>query len=132
MKVLFIFLDINSSYVKVGRWWYKDIEIDLVGLNEERNSIVFGECKWTNKKIDVDILENLKRKSEYVEWKKNKRKEEFILFSKSGFTKNLQVVSESQQNVKLYNVQRLEKEMKYDKNFKKFDQKDAIDYLKSL
>jgi uncharacterized protein len=126
------FLDINSSYVKVGRWWYKDIEIDLVGLNEERNSIVFGECKWTNKKIDVDILENLKRKSEYVEWKKNKRKEEFILFSKSGFTKNLQVVSESQQNVKLYNVQRLEKEMKYDKNFKKFDQKDAIDYLKSL
>ena len=32
---------------KVGRWWdAKDGEIDIVGLSEADNAIVFGECKF--------------------------------------------------------------------------------------
>jgi len=127
-----IIQNIYPSIVKVGKWWHKDIEIDIVGINEEKNSIVFGECKWTNKKVDTDVLEKLKRKSKEVKWKNSKRKEEFILFSKSGFTKSLRDISKNQMNVKLYDVQRLEEEMKYDKNSKKFNQKDAVKYLKNL
>ena len=127
-----IMQNIFPSIGKIGRWWHKGIEIDIVGINEENSNIVFGECKWTDKKVDTNVLEKLKRKSKEVKWKNSKRKEEFILFSKSGFTKNLQGISENQQNVKLYDVQRLEKEMILGKKVKKFNQKDAVEYLKSL
>jgi hypothetical protein len=127
-----IMQNIYPSIVKCGKWWHKDIEIDIVGINEEKNSIVFGECKWINKKVDTDVLEKLKRKSKEIKWKNSKRKEEFILFSKSGFTKNLHDISKNQQNVKLYDVQRVEEKMKYNKISKKFNQKNAVKYLKNL
>jgi len=100
---------INTSIVKIGRWWHKDIEIDIVGLNEEKNIIVFGECKWTNKKVDIDVLENLKRKSKEIKWKNDIRKEEFILFSKSGFTGRLEEMSNNVTSVKLYDLKKIDK-----------------------
>ena len=33
---------------KLGRWWDKNDEIDIVGIGE--NKIIFGECKWSVKK----------------------------------------------------------------------------------
>ena len=29
-----------------GRWWNKQEEIDVVGLDSNRNRIIFGEVKW--------------------------------------------------------------------------------------
>ena len=100
--------DISPSIVKVGRWWHKDIEIDIVCVNKETNNIIFGECKWTDKKVDIDVLENLKRKSKEVKWNDKIRREEFIIFSRSGFTKKFQDMSESQQNIKIFDVQKLD------------------------
>ena len=35
---------------KIGRYWdNKTVEIDIVGLNEDRNIALFGECKYSNK-----------------------------------------------------------------------------------
>ncbi|MCK4400897.1 ATP-binding protein [bacterium] len=75
--------------LKIGRWWDRNEEIDIVGLNEGKNKIVFGEVKWSNKKVGTDIYENLKRKTEKVVWGKENRKEYFCLFSKNGFTDNM-------------------------------------------
>jgi uncharacterized protein len=97
---------------RVGKWWYKDIEIDIVGINEGNKDIVFGECKWTDKKVDIDVLENLKRKSVEVKWKNKVRKENFIIFSKSGFTKKLQELSKNQHDVKLYDTKKLDELVK--------------------
>jgi len=36
--------------------------------------------------VGVDIFDDLKRKSALVKWNKDKRREHFMLFSKSGFT----------------------------------------------
>lgn len=72
-----------------GRWWDKNEEIDLVGLNEQDNSILFVETKWSNKPIDAEVLGDLKRKAEYVKWKKAERKEYFALVARGGFTKEL-------------------------------------------
>lgn len=71
---------------KIGRWWDRNEEIDIVAFNETTNEIIFGEVKWSNKKVGIDIYEDLKRKSLQVEWGKKSRKEYFCLFSKSGFT----------------------------------------------
>ena len=74
---------------RIGRWWDRNEEIDLIALNEEEKKILFGEAKWSTKPVGVDIYEDLKRKSQLVDWNKDKRIEYFCLFSKSGFTKNL-------------------------------------------
>jgi len=75
--------------LKAGRWWDSNDEIDIVALNERENKILFGEVKWSSKKVGTDIYEELKRKARKVLWGKVRRKEYFCLFSKSGFTDNM-------------------------------------------
>ncbi|MBI4791250.1 MAG: ATP-binding protein [Deltaproteobacteria bacterium] len=82
------FLDL-LKFSQVGRWWTKDAEIDIVGLNEDDNSILFGEVKWSVNKVGIDILADLQRKTALLDWGKKGRKEYFALFSRSGFTEEL-------------------------------------------
>ncbi len=82
---LIAFLDI-FQYTRIGKWWHKDKEIDIVALNENTKEILFCECKWQNRKTDVSIIEELLEKSKFVDWSNDKRKESFAVISKSGFT----------------------------------------------
>jgi len=81
---------------KIGRWWDRNEEIDIVVLNEEENKILFGEVKWSNKPVGVDIYNSLKRKSLKVELHKDRRNEYFCLFSKSGFTESMLKAAEKE------------------------------------
>jgi len=68
---------------KIGRWWYKDKEIDLVAFNEKSREIFFCEVKW-RKDMNAKVLYNeLKEKAEHVRWHNEKRKEYFCLIAKS-------------------------------------------------
>ncbi|AEH51264.1 ATP-binding protein [Pseudothermotoga thermarum] len=70
---------------KVGRWWSKDVEIDLVAI---KNDILYvGECKWTNKKVDNRTLNKLKGKVPYLlkELQMDNLNVVYCLYSKSGF-----------------------------------------------
>ncbi|MGC8899112.1 MAG: ATP-binding protein [Candidatus Micrarchaeia archaeon] len=40
------------KFSKIGRWWHKDKEIDIIALNEERKQILFCECKW-QRRVDA-------------------------------------------------------------------------------
>ena len=71
---------------KVGKWWEKNQEIDLVAVNPETNSILFGEVKWSNKPVGINIYATLKEKAKKVKWGNENRSQHFCLFSKSGFT----------------------------------------------
>ncbi|MBU4017041.1 ATP-binding protein [Patescibacteria group bacterium] len=77
------------QFEQMGRWWDKNTEIDLVGMNKGENAILFVETKWNTKPIDIDVLENLKKRSKAVEWGGKGRKEYFALVAKGGFTKKL-------------------------------------------
>ena len=76
-----------GEYSTVGRWWKKDVEIDVVALNESKKEILFGEVKWRNRAVGCDVLDELMEKKELVQWHNRDRKERFMLVSKSGFTK---------------------------------------------
>ena len=72
-----------SGFPHIGRWWYKDKEIDIVGLDATNNRILFGECKWSE---DVDakkIYYQLKERKENLNWNKADRNEEYIIFARS-------------------------------------------------
>lgn len=76
------------EFTSLGRWWGNDpvhkcqVEIDIVG-EQDKDTALFGECKWTTEKVDLAVLETLIARSELFPYK-NKH---FFLFSKSGFTK---------------------------------------------
>jgi len=71
------------SFSKIGRWWHKDKEIDLVAFNDQTKEIVFCECKWQSKVDAKKVLYELREKSRFVEWNNEKRKENYAIFAKS-------------------------------------------------
>ena len=76
-------------FEQMGRWWSKDTEIDLVGLNKEEGSILFVETKWNKKPLGLSVLQDLKKKALGVLWGDAKRKEYFAIVAKGGFTERL-------------------------------------------
>ena len=95
-----IWENIEFPLFKVGRWWDKNTEIDIVGLGED-NKIIFGECKYSKKSIDLNVLKELKDKSKKVIWNNDKREEYYILFSKSGFSEDLIELAKKENNIVL-------------------------------
>ena len=98
----------KREYSKIGTWWYQDQEVDIVALNERKKNILFGECKWTSKKMDQGVYERLLNKKEKVRWNNETRKEYIALFSKSGFTNSLEKVAASE-DVLLYDLEDIKK-----------------------
>lgn len=76
------------EFTSLGRWWGNDpieksqAEIDIIG-EQDKTTALFGECKWTNEKVDLGVLETLVKHSRLFSYKKIY----YYLFSKSGFTK---------------------------------------------
>lgn len=76
------------EFNSLGRWWGNDpkekaqAEIDIMG-EQDKNTALFAECKWTKEKVDVGVLETLVKRSELFNYKTK----HYYLFSKSGFTK---------------------------------------------
>lgn len=97
------------GFSKVGRWWEGNKEIDVIGLNEKENVILIGECKWSGKQVGTDLLNKLTEKSENIKWKIGKREEHFALFSKSGFTEELDNLAKQRKDLELYDLERLKK-----------------------
>lgn len=76
------------DFTKIGRWWHKDKEIDIVALNEKRREILFAECKWKDRVNAQRITEELSEKIESIDWEKKEREEYFTVFAKS-FSKKI-------------------------------------------
>jgi len=86
---------------KVGRWWDSSHEIDVVGLSEADNLLVLGECKYWTGPIGLNILAQLEGKAAFVDWRKDKRKTIYILFSINGFSDELISVAAARKDVVL-------------------------------
>lgn len=76
------------EFTSLGRWWGNDpilkrqAEIDIMG-EQDKDTALFAECKWTNEKVDLSVLETLAKRSRLFPYKNI----HLYLFSKSGFTK---------------------------------------------
>lgn len=75
---------------KIGRWWGKGHEIDMIALDERGGKILFLEAKYTNKKVGMELFLSLKDKANEVKWRNNIRKEYYMLLSRGGFKKDLE------------------------------------------
>ena len=76
------------QFASLGRWWGNNpksksqTEIDIMGV-QDRNTALFAECKWTNEKVDLGVLDTLVERSRLFGY----RNVQLYLFAKNGFTK---------------------------------------------
>lgn len=74
--------NMELDFTEIGSWWDRTgNEIDLVLRN--KNELIIGEIKWTNKPMDRDILAGLMKKTEFLDYG---GKIKYVLASRSGFT----------------------------------------------
>ncbi len=76
------------DFTKIGKWWHRDREIDVVALNERTKEILFAECKWKSRVNAEKVCRELVEKAEHVQWHNDKRKEYFAVFARS-FSKRI-------------------------------------------
>jgi len=88
---------------KIGRFWEKDCEIDILAFGEKEESIV-GECKWQTTKVGISDLKHLKSKIE----KAKVTKAYYYMFSKSGFTNELIKFAEKDEYLSLIGLKEIE------------------------
>ena len=73
-------------FVKIGRWWNKTDELDVMALDKERKQYILGDCKYKNSLFDMS---DLRRMQEKFLPKIQDVALFYWLFSKSGFTKDV-------------------------------------------
>lgn len=91
------------TFDKIGKWWNRNTEIDIVGIDTNGNDIIFGECKYykDGKKMSEEVFYRLKEKAKMVEWKKDSRKEKYVLYSITGFSNELKKIAKENEDLVL-------------------------------
>lgn len=88
------------DFTDIGRWWgtnsktRQQVEIDIIGT-ADNYAALFAECKWTNEKVDLGVLEGLVTKSELFHYQNRY----YYLFAKNGFTKGCEDKAKEMGNV---------------------------------
>ena len=69
-------------FEKMGRYFHKDVEIDIMAFKKDRSQLLFGECKYKNSPFEKGDLLRLQAKAASL----TKQDASFYLFSKSEFS----------------------------------------------
>ncbi|MBP3835989.1 MAG: ATP-binding protein [Pyramidobacter sp.] len=90
--------DLNLD--RIGHWWGAgDVEIDICGYDSMGENMLFGECKYSSQPKGVDVLRALQQKTKAVPWKRDSRKEHYIIFSRSGFSDELRQMADTDSSI---------------------------------
>ena len=93
---------------RVGAWWDRDAEIDVLALNHTEQTALVGECKWSKKALGTNVLDDLKSKAQVLMRKTEIQKVHYALFARAGFTPALETLAKTE-GVGLYTVASLVK-----------------------
>ena len=73
----------------------------MTDIVENRDTALFAECKWTNEKVDVGVLDTLVHRSRLFAY----QNVQLYLFAKSGFTAGCEARARELGNVSLVTYQ---------------------------
>lgn len=85
------------NFHRLGSYWRRPLrgdnhdnnEIDIVAINEDEKTVLFGECKLSSKKISQQVVDDLIAKADKAE-KINKLKRIYYFFTLNKLPKNKQ------------------------------------------
>jgi hypothetical protein len=91
---------------RIGGWWDRDAEIDVLAINQTEKAALVGECKWSVNLVGTNILDDLKQKSQVLTKDYGIQKVQFALFARIGFTPALEEKARVE-GIQLYTVDSL-------------------------
>jgi len=83
------------------------MEVGVAGVNERNETLLLGECKWTADAVARGLLADLEAIEPDVRWHGSERSVVYALFSRAGFTGDLQETAAERDDVFLFTVQDL-------------------------
>jgi AAA+ ATPase superfamily predicted ATPase len=87
---------------RVGRWWYNNMEVDIAGVNEQTETLLIGECKWSSDNVGMGLLSELERVEPEVRWRGSDRSVSYVLFAKHDFSDKLWALAAERNNLSLW------------------------------
>jgi len=81
---------------RIGSWWDRQAEIDVMAVGEDEQAILLGECKWSPRPLGTNILKELQAKAGKLPAIDLNSRVSYALFSKSGFTPELRKLARQQ------------------------------------
>jgi AAA+ ATPase superfamily predicted ATPase len=81
---------------RIGAWWDRNVEIDLVAASDSEGALLAGECKWSVNPVGTNVLIDLKRKVQPLLDAGPWRQASYILFARAGFTPDLQTMAKAE------------------------------------
>jgi hypothetical protein len=92
--------------VRVGRYWDRTTEVDVVAVGADGAVVLAGECKWTDGPVGVSVLETLRTKVAEL-WPDRIGAMTLAVFSGDGFTEDLQAKATADTRIKLIDCAQL-------------------------
>lgn len=86
----------SATIHSINSYWNRDLEIDLL-CNNSNNEIIIGECKWANSTVTKRELTKLQEKERTLHLNATY----YYLFSKRGFSKELNSIANKERNIHL-------------------------------
>ena len=95
-----------ETFLDIGRWWYKEHEVDAVGFTTD-GTMVVGECKFTNSPLDYGALASLEDHAAEIRWTPDtgERGTKYALFTRSGATQSIQEAVSERDDVRLFELE---------------------------
>ncbi|SIS15848.1 ATP-binding protein [Natronorubrum thiooxidans] len=95
----------EKLFLDIGRWWYKEHEVDVVGFTTD-GTMVVGECKFTSAPLDYSALASLEDHASEIRWTPDTGEVdmEYALFTRSGATQSVQEAVSERDDLQLFDL----------------------------
>jgi len=100
-------LNPEEIFTDIGRWGYKEHEVDVVGLTAN-GTMVTGGCKFTSAPLDYSALSSLESHTE-IRWSPDGTgvEHEYALFARNGFTQSVRDSAGDRDDLQLFNLDQI-------------------------
>ncbi|WP_135855270.1 ATP-binding protein [Halorussus salinus] len=98
----------DEVFTDIGRWWYKEHEVDVVGLTVD-GTMVTGECKFTNSPLDYNALASLEEHTQEIRWSPDSSDvtRKYALFARNGFTQSVRDATTERDDLRLFDLEEI-------------------------
>ncbi|WP_276258013.1 ATP-binding protein [Haloglomus litoreum] len=96
----------DKLFLDIGRWWYKEHEVDVVGFTDE-GTMVVGECKFTNAPLDYSALASLEDHAAEIRWTPPGGGDadiQYALFARNGATQSVREAVNERDDLQLFSL----------------------------
>lgn len=100
---------LNFLPERIGGWWDREAEIDVLAISLTEKAALVGECKWSVNPVGTNILVDLKQKAQILLKDYGIQKVQYALFARTSFTPALEQQATTEE-VGLYTVDSLVKD----------------------